>query len=160
MKFSLSWLKSHLDTDADIHAVADCLNRIGLEVEGIENPAESLSAFRIARVLSAAPHPQADKLQVLSVDAGAGPMQVVCGAPNARAGLVGVFGMPGAVVPANGMVLKVAAIRGVESNGMMWSGAELEPVAYTPPSLPTNQEAIDWGSALNVDKNKKTEKEG
>ena len=126
MKFSLSWLKEHLDTDADIHAVADCLNRIGLEVEGIENPADALSAFRIAKVLSAAPHPQADKLQVLSVDAGGEPLQVVCGAPNARAGMLGVFGPAGAVVPANGMVLKVAAIRGVESNGMMCSIAELE----------------------------------
>ena len=126
MKFSLSWLKEHLDTDADIHAVADCLNRIGLEVEGIENPADALSAFRVARVLSAAPHPQADKLQVLSVDVGGEPLQVVCGAPNARAGMLGVFGPAGAVVPANGMVLKVAAIRGVESNGMMCSIAELE----------------------------------
>ena len=126
MKFSLSWLKEHLDTDADIHAVADCLNRIGLEVEGIENPADALSAFRIAKVLSAAPHPQADKLQVLSVDAGGDLLQVVCGAPNARAGMLGVFGPAGAVVPANGMVLKVAAIRGVESNGMMCSIAELE----------------------------------
>ena len=126
MKFSLSWLKEHLDTDADIHAVADCLNRIGLEVEGIENPADALSAFRIAKVLSAAPHPQANKLQVLSVDAGGELLQVVCGAPNARAGMLGVFGPAGAVVPANGMVLKVAAIRGVESNGMMCSIAELE----------------------------------
>ena len=126
MKFSLSWLKEHLDTDADIHAVADCLNRIGLEVEGIENPADALSAFRIAKVLSAAPHPQADKLQVLSVDVGGEPLQVVCGAPNARAGMLGVFGPAGAVVPANGMVLKVAEIRGVESNGMMCSIAELE----------------------------------
>jgi phenylalanyl-tRNA synthetase beta chain len=126
MKFSLSWLKEHLDTDADIHAVADCLNRIGLEVEGIENPADALSAFRIAKVLSAVPHPQADKLQVLSVDAGGDLLQVVCGAPNARAGMLGVFGPAGVVVPANGMVLKVAAIRGVESNGMMCSIAELE----------------------------------
>jgi phenylalanyl-tRNA synthetase beta chain len=126
MKFSLSWLKEHLDTDADIHAVADRLNQIGLEVEGIENPAEKLAAFRIAKVLSAAPHPQADKLQVLSVDAGGAPLQVVCGAPNARAGMIGVFGPAGAVVPSNGMVLKVAAIRGVESNGMMCSIAELE----------------------------------
>jgi len=126
MKFTLGWLKEHLDTDATVDQVADTLNAIGLEVEGVENPAEKLSAFRIARVLTAAPHPQADKLQVLSVDAGDGPLQVVCGAPNARAGLVGVFGAPGAVVPANGMVLKVAAIRGVESNGMMCSVRELE----------------------------------
>ncbi|UVO55159.1 phenylalanine--tRNA ligase subunit beta [Sphingomonas sp. SUN039] len=126
MKFTLGWLKQHLDTDATVDQVADTLNAIGLEVEGIDNPAEKLSAFRIARVLTAAPHPQADKLQVLSVDAGDGPLQVVCGAPNARAGLVGVFGAPGAVVPSNGMVLKVAAIRGVESNGMMCSVRELE----------------------------------
>ncbi|HVR90257.1 MAG TPA: phenylalanine--tRNA ligase subunit beta [Novosphingobium sp.] len=126
MKFSLSWLKEHLETEASAGDIAAKLNAIGLEVEGIDNPADKLSAFRIARVLSAAPHPQADKLQVLSVDAGGCAVQVVCGAPNARAGLVGVFGAPGAVVPANGMVLKVAAIRGVESNGMMCSVRELE----------------------------------
>ncbi len=127
MKFSLSWLKTHLDTDADIQAVADTLNRIGLEVEGIENPAARLAGFTVARVLTAERHPQADKLQVLTVDQGDGePLQVVCGAPNARAGLVGVFGREGAVVPANGMVLKKAAIRGVESNGMMCSSRELE----------------------------------
>ncbi len=126
MKFTLSWLKEHLDTDADVAAVSDALTRIGLEVEGVENPGAKLSAFRVAKVLSAERHPQADKLQVLSVDAGDGPMQVVCGAPNARAGLVGVFGAPGATVPANGMVLKVAEIRGVVSNGMMCSTRELE----------------------------------
>jgi phenylalanyl-tRNA synthetase beta chain len=126
MKFSLSWLKEHLDTSADIQGVADALNRIGLEVEGIENPAEKLKGFTVAKVLTADRHPQADKLQVLTVDAGQGPLQVVCGAPNARAGLVGVFGVEGAVVPANGMVLKKAAIRGVESNGMMCSTRELE----------------------------------
>ena len=126
MKFSLSWLKEHLDTDADVNAVADMLNRIGLEVEGVENAADKLAAFRIAKVLTAAPHPQADKLQVLTVDAGGEPLQVVCGAPNARAGMLGVFGPAGATVPSNGMVLKVAAIRGVESNGMMCSIAELE----------------------------------
>ena len=127
MKFSLSWLKAHLETDASVQQVADCLNRIGLEVEGIDNPAERLAGFTVARVLTAAPHPQADKLQVLTVDAGDGnPLQVVCGAPNARAGLVGVFGSEGATVPANGMVLRKAAIRGVESNGMMCSSRELE----------------------------------
>ncbi len=126
MKFSLSWLKVHLDTDATIQDVADVLNRIGLEVEGIENSAERLKGFTVAKVLTADRHPQADKLQVLTVDAGNGPLQVVCGAPNARAGLVGVFGIEGAVVPANGMVLRKAAIRGVESNGMMCSTRELE----------------------------------
>ncbi|HWJ70385.1 MAG TPA: phenylalanine--tRNA ligase subunit beta [Sphingobium sp.] len=126
MKFTLNWLKDHLETSATLDEVLVALTDIGLEVEGVENPADKLAGFRIAKVLTAAPHPQADKLQVLSVDAGDGPMQVVCGAPNARAGLVGVFGMPGATVPANGMVLRVAAIRGVESNGMMCSTRELE----------------------------------
>jgi phenylalanyl-tRNA synthetase beta chain len=126
MKFSLSWLKEHLDTDVALDGIVDSLTRIGLEVEGVENPAERLAGFRVARVLTAERHPQADKLQVLTVDAGDGPLQVVCGAPNARAGMVGVFGMEGAVVPANGMVLRKAAIRGVESNGMMCSSRELE----------------------------------
>ncbi len=127
MKFTLSWLKDHIDTDASVAEIARTLNAIGLEVEGVEDPAERLAGFRIAKVLTADRHPDADKLQVLSVDAGDGrPLQVVCGAPNARAGLVGVLGLPGTVVPANGMVLKVAAVRGVESNGMMCSSRELE----------------------------------
>ena len=130
MKFTLSWLKDHLDTAASVDDIAAALNAIGLEVEGIEDPAARLAGFRVARVLTAARHPQADKLQVLTVDAGAdvnggAPLQVVCGAPNARAGLVGVLGLPGAVVPAGAMVLKVAAVRGVESNGMMCSTREL-----------------------------------
>jgi phenylalanyl-tRNA synthetase beta chain len=126
MKFTLSWLKTHLKTDADLPTILKGLTNIGLEVEDVENPADKLAPFRIARVLTADPHPQADKLQVLTVDAGDGPLQVVCGAPNARAGLVGVFGTEGAVVPVNGMVLKKTAIRGVESNGMMCSFRELE----------------------------------
>lgn len=131
MKFTLGWLREHLDTAAALDTIVDTLTRIGLEVEGVDNPGEKFAGFRVARVLTADRHPQADKLQVLSVDAGAdvnggAPLQVVCGAPNARAGLVGVFGLPGATVPANGMVLKVAAIRGVESNGMMCSTRELE----------------------------------
>ena len=126
MKFTLSWLKTHLNTDADLPTILKGLTNIGLEVEGVENPAEKLGAFRIAKVLTAERHPQADKLQVLTVDAGDGALQVVCGAPNARAGLVGVFGTEGAVVPVNGMVLKKTAIRGVESNGMMCSFRELE----------------------------------
>jgi len=127
MKFTLSWLKEHLDTDASLDHVVEALTRGGLEVEGVENPAERLTGFRVARVLTAERHPQADKLQVLSVDSGEGaPLQVVCGAPNARSGLVGVLGLPGATVPANGMQLKVSAIRGVESNGMMCSTRELE----------------------------------
>ncbi|MET0239244.1 MAG: phenylalanine--tRNA ligase subunit beta [Sphingobium sp.] len=127
MKFTLSWLREHLDTDASLDAILVALTDIGLEVEGVESPAAKLSGFRVAKVLTAERHPQADKLQVLTVDQGDGhPLQVVCGAPNARAGLIGVFGVEGAVVPANGMVLRKAAIRGVESNGMMCSTRELE----------------------------------
>ncbi|MBX7541396.1 phenylalanine--tRNA ligase subunit beta [Qipengyuania sphaerica] len=127
MKFSLEWLKHFLDTDASVADIAVALNRIGHEVEGIEDPADKLTGFRVAKVLTAAPHPDADKLQVLTVDTGEGdPLQVVCGAPNARAGMKGVLGLPGAVVPANGMELRKSAIRGVESNGMMCSVRELE----------------------------------
>ncbi|MEI4506279.1 phenylalanine--tRNA ligase subunit beta [Sphingopyxis sp. CCNWLW253] len=128
MKITLDWLKEHLDTSASVDDVVATLNRIGHEVEGVENPAEKLAGFRVAKVLTAERHPQADKLQVLTVDTGDGgaPLTVVCGAPNARAGLIGVLGLPGAVVPANGMELKVAAVRGVESNGMMCSTRELE----------------------------------
>ncbi len=127
MKFSLTWLKDHLETTATLAEICDALNAIGLEVEGVEDPAEKLAGFRIAHVLTAARHPDADKLQVLTVDTGEGePLQVVCGAPNARAGMKGVLGLPGAVVPANGMVLRKSAIRGVESNGMMCSVRELE----------------------------------
>jgi phenylalanyl-tRNA synthetase beta chain len=127
MKFPLSWLKDHLDTDADAATVAETLTRIGLEVEGVENPSEALRPFTVARVLTAERHPQADKLQVLTVDTGSGEaLQVVCGAPNARAGLVGVFGGPGTYVPGSDFTLKKAAIRGVESNGMMCSARELQ----------------------------------
>ncbi|NYT42361.1 phenylalanine--tRNA ligase subunit beta [Sphingomonas sp. R-74633] len=126
MKFTLSWLKEHLDTNASVTDIEEALTRVGLEVEGVENPGEKLNGFRVARVLTAERHPQADKLQVLTVDTGEQVLTVVCGAPNARAGLVGVLGTPGAVVPANGMQLKVAAVRGVESNGMMCSTRELE----------------------------------
>ena len=127
MKFSLTWLKDHLETAASAAEIAAALNSIGIEVEGLEDPAETLSGFRVAKVLTAAPHPDADKLQVLTVDTGEGdPLQVVCGAPNARAGMKGVLGLPGAVVPANGMELRKSAIRGVESNGMMCSVRELE----------------------------------
>ena len=105
MKFSLSWLKEHLETDASAEAIAERLTAIGLEVEEVSNPAEALAPFRVAKVLTAERHPQADKLQVLTVDAGEGPVQVVCGAPNARAGLVGVFGPPGAYVPGSDITL-------------------------------------------------------
>ncbi|HEX9946665.1 MAG TPA: phenylalanine--tRNA ligase subunit beta, partial [Allosphingosinicella sp.] len=127
MKFTLSWLKEHLETEASLQQIVDTLTAIGLEVEGVENAADKLAPFKVAKILTAERHPQADKLQVLTVDAGTGEsVQVVCGAPNARAGLLGVFGAPGAYVPGSDLTLKVAAIRGVESRGMMCSVRELE----------------------------------
>jgi phenylalanyl-tRNA synthetase beta chain len=127
MKFTLSWLKEHLETEADLTAIVDTLTAVGLEVEGVTNAAEKLAPFTVAKILTAERHPQADKLQVLTVDAGTGEaIQVVCGAPNARAGMLGVFGAPGAYVPGSDLTLKVAAIRGVESRGMMCSVRELE----------------------------------
>lgn len=127
MMFSLTWLKDHLNTEASVKEIVDTLNAIGLEVEGVEDPAVRLAGFTVAKVLTAEKHPDADKLQVLTVDTGSGdPLQVVCGAPNARAGMKGVLGRPGAIVPSNGMELRKSAIRGVESNGMMCSVRELE----------------------------------
>ena len=156
MKFTLTWLKDHLETDALPHEIADKLTNIGLEVESITNPAELLGPFRIARVLSAERHPQADKLQVLSVDAGDGPVQVVCGAPNARAGMLGVFGPPGAYVPGSDMTLKVAAIRGVESHGMMCSvrelqlGEEHDGIIELPEDAPVGRFYADWAQLNDV----------
>ena len=126
MKFSLDWLKQHLETNASAQEIADKLTAIGLEVEEVSNPAEALAPFRVAKVLTAEKHPQADKLQLLTVDAGEGPVQVVCAAPNAHAGMLGVFGPPGAYIPGSDMTLGVRAVRGVESFGMMCSSRELE----------------------------------
>ncbi|WP_420960489.1 phenylalanine--tRNA ligase subunit beta [Brucella sp. IR073] len=126
MKFTLSWLKDHLDTEASLDEIVETLTMIGLEVESVDDKA-ALEPFRIARVLTAERHPDADKLQVLSVDLGDGkPIQVVCGAPNARSGLIGVFAPPGTYVPGIDVTLSVGKIRGVESHGMMCSERELE----------------------------------
>ncbi|WP_164115331.1 phenylalanine--tRNA ligase subunit beta [Sphingorhabdus sp. Alg239-R122] len=127
MKFTLDWLKSHLDTDASLTEITDKLTAIGLELEGIENTADKLRDFRVAKVIEAGPHPNADKLQLLKVDDGSSePWQVVCGAPNARTGMVGVFGPPGTYIPGSDFTLKPAKIRDVESFGMMCSARELE----------------------------------
>ena len=127
MKFTLAWLKDHLETDASLDEIVERLTAIGLEVESVDDKA-SLKPFIIARVLTAEKHPDADKLRVLSVDPGNGrpPVQVVCGAPNAREGLVGAFAAPGAYIPGTGVTLAVGTIRGVESRGMMLSERELE----------------------------------
>ncbi|MEP2987407.1 MAG: phenylalanine--tRNA ligase subunit beta [Parasphingorhabdus sp.] len=127
MKFSLSWLKAHLETDASLIEITDKLTDIGLELEGLENPADALRPFKVAKVLEAGPHPNADKLQLLKVDDGSDePWQVVCGAPNAKTGMVGVFGPPGTYIPGSDFTLKPAKIRDVESFGMMCSARELE----------------------------------
>ena len=126
MKFTLSWLKDHLETDATLDEIVERLTSIGLEVESVDDKA-ALKPFVIAKVLTAAKHPDADKLQVLSVDIGSGaPIQVVCGAPNARAGMIGAFAAPGTYVPGIDVTLSVGKIRGVESHGMMCSERELE----------------------------------
>src|SRR6188508_3279861 len=126
MKLSLSWLKDHLATDADAKTIAEKLTSIGLEVESLEDKAASLAAFSVARVVTAEQHPNADKLRLLTVDTGREVAQVVCGAPNARAGLVGVFAPPGTFIPGSNFTLSIAKIRGVESRGMMCSERELQ----------------------------------
>ena len=116
MKFTLSWLKEHLDTDSSLENISETLTRIGLEVEGIEDKAAALAPFVVAHVLTAEQHPNADRLRVCTVDAGDGqPVQVVCGAPNARAGMKTVFAPPGTYVPGFDKTLAVGNIRGVES---------------------------------------------
>ena len=126
MKFTFFWLKEHLDTDASAHQIADRLTSIGLEVESISDPAAALKDFMVGEVLSAEKHPNADKLRLCSVNAGEGePLQIVCGAPNARTGIKVVLARPGTVIPASGEALKVGTIRGVESRGMMCSAREL-----------------------------------
>jgi phenylalanyl-tRNA synthetase beta chain len=126
MKFTLSWLKAPLDTDADAQTIADKLTSIGLEVESVEDAGARLKDFTVAYVVSAEQHPNADKLRLCMVDTGAGePVQVVCGAPNAHAGMKAVFAKPGTIIPATGAELKIGTIRGVESRGMLCSIREL-----------------------------------
>lgn len=126
MKFTLSWLKSHLDTDASVDEIAETLTDLGLEVEGIENPATKLSDFVIGKVTAAEKHPDADKLRVCTVDHGDGPTQIICGAPNARAGITVVVARPGTYIPGLDITISVGKIRGIESFGMMASERELE----------------------------------
>lgn len=125
MKFTLGWLKDHLETEASVGEIVETLIRIGLEVDTVDDPAAELSAFRVAHVIAAEPHPDADRLQVCTVDTGDGTVQVVCGAPNARAGMKGVFAPVGTWVPGIEVELKAAKIRGVESFGMLVSEREM-----------------------------------
>ncbi|HBZ45251.1 MAG TPA: phenylalanine--tRNA ligase subunit beta [Maritimibacter sp.] len=126
MKFTLSWLKDHLDTTASVDEICEALTDLGLEVEGVENPGEKLSAFTLAKVIAAEQHPDADRLRVCRVMTNEGEKQIVCGAPNAREGITVVLAKPGDYVPGIDVTLSVGNIRGVESHGMMASERELE----------------------------------
>ncbi len=157
MKFTLSWLHDHLDTKASLDLITDALTDLGHEVEGVENPAQSLGAFRICRVIEAQPHPNADRLRLCRVETWPnGPdkpseeVQVVCGAPNARTGLIGVFAPVGTHVPGTGVDLKPGVIRGVASNGMLCSERELmlsddhDGIIDLPADAPLGERFIDY----------------
>jgi phenylalanyl-tRNA synthetase beta chain len=125
MKFTLSWLRTHLETAATPEEIGETLTRIGLELESLEHPGAALATFRIARVLEATQHPTADRLRVCKVDFGDGITTVVCGAPNARTGMKGVFAAPGSYIPGTGITLKTAEVRGIQSAGMLLSAREM-----------------------------------
>ncbi|MFL5179917.1 MAG: YtpR family tRNA-binding protein, partial [Microvirga sp.] len=151
MKFTLSWLKDHLDTGAALDEIVETLTRIGLEVESVEDKAKGFSDFSVARVIEAKQHPNADRLRVCIVDTGSGePVQVVCGAPNARTGMKGVFAPPGAFIPGKNITLGVGTIRGVESRGMLCSAAELElsndhdGIIELPEDAPVGVQYTEW----------------
>ncbi|MEM9062378.1 MAG: phenylalanine--tRNA ligase subunit beta [Pseudomonadota bacterium] len=160
MKFTLSWLKEHLDTEATLTEITEALTDLGLELEGVEDPAERLGAFTICRVIEAVQHPNADRLRLCRVeawpngpDAPSQEVQVVCGAPNARTGMVGVFAAAGTHIPGTGVDLKPGVIRGVESNGMLCSERELElsddhdGIIDLPADAPLGQRYIDYSGA-------------
>ena len=157
MKFTLSWLKAHLETTAGLDEILYALTDLGLEVEGVENPADTLGAFRICRVIEAVQHPNADRLRLCRVETWPegpdGPteeVQVVCGAPNARTGLVGVFAPVGTHVPGTGVDLKPGVIRGVDSNGMLCSEREMmlsddhDGIIDLPEDAPLGERFIDY----------------
>ncbi|MBR0669854.1 phenylalanine--tRNA ligase subunit beta [Neoroseomonas soli] len=151
MKFTLSWLRDHLDTEAGIDEIARTLNAIGLEVEGIEDRGAALATFRIARVIEAVQHPNADRLRHLRVDIGDGvERSVVCGAPNARTGMMGVAALPGEYVPGTGVTLKVGEIRGVKSEAMMLSAREMglgddhSGIVDLPADAPLGESYVKW----------------
>jgi phenylalanyl-tRNA synthetase beta chain len=160
MKFTLPWLKEHLDTDASLGEITDKLTMIGLEVERVEDKAALLKPFVIASVISAEKHPNADRLRVCMVDIGQvakgeKPIQVVCGAPNARTGMKGVFSGPGTFIPGKNMTLAVGTIRGVESRGMLMSEAELQlsdnhdGIIDLPADAPVGKSYIEWIGAAD-----------
>lgn len=126
MKFTLSWLKEHLETEATVDQVVEAMTMAGLEVEHVENPAAKLAAFSVAKIVEAVQHPNADRLRVCQVDTKDGRKEIVCGAPNARPGLTTIYAPLGAYVPGSGITLEARPVRGVVSNGMLCSASELE----------------------------------
>ncbi|MDU8911728.1 phenylalanine--tRNA ligase subunit beta [Aestuariicoccus sp. MJ-SS9] len=149
MKFTLSWLKDHLETTATVDEIAEALTDLGLEVEGVTNPAERLRAFTIGKVLTAEKHPDADKLRVCNVQTDEGESQIICGAPNARAGITVVIAKPGTYVPGIDTTIQVGKIRGIESHGMMCSEREMElsdehDGIIELPSGEVGQSFVDW----------------
>jgi phenylalanyl-tRNA synthetase beta chain len=153
VKFTLPWLKEHLDTIEPLSAIVNKLTMIGLEVENVEDKAALLAPFVIANVISAEKHPNADRLRVCMVDLGDGkPIQVVCGAPNARAGMKGVFSAPGTFIPGKNITLTVGTIRGVESRGMLCSAAELmisddhDGIIELPADAPVGKSYVEWAA--------------
>ena len=126
MKFTLSWLKAHLDTEAEVDQVAEAMTMAGLEVEEVHDPIAALAPFTVAKIVSAERHPNADRLQVCQVDTVDGRKEIVCGAPNARVGLTTIYAPIGAYVPGLGVTLVEKPVRGVVSNGMLCSASELE----------------------------------
>ena len=126
MKFTLSWLKDHLETDATLDQIVAAMTMAGLEVESVEDPGAKLAAFSVAKILETAQHPNADRLRVCQVETKDGRKEIVCGAPNARPGLTTIYAPLGAFIPGSGITLEARPVRGVISNGMLCSGAELE----------------------------------
>jgi len=126
MKFTLSWLKDHLETGASVQEVVDAMTMAGLEVEHVEDPASRLAAFSVAKIVEAVQHPNADRLRVCQVDTRDGRKEIVCGAPNARAGLTTIYAPIGTYIPGSGITLEPRPVRGVVSNGMLCSAAELQ----------------------------------
>src|SRR3984885_4494184 len=150
MKFTLSWLKTHLQTDATLQQITDTLTRIGLELEDVQDRGAALAPFRIARVVEAVQHPNADRLRVCQVDTGDDRVFVVCGAPNARTGMKGVFAAPGSFIPGTNTTLKVGEIRGVRSAGMLLSlremglGEDHSGIVDLPADAPVGVPYVTW----------------
>src|ERR1700761_8259830 len=149
MKFTLSWLKEHLETTATVDQVVDAMTMAGLEVEHVEDPGTKLAAFSVAKVAEAVQHPNADRLRVCQVDTVDGRKEIVCGAPNARAGLTTIYAPLGAYVPGSGITLEARPVRGVVSNGMLCSAKELETaeesegIVELPDELPVGASAAE-----------------